>query len=157
MKSINVKTFEQFINEDYVLIEESEINEGQFSWMTQDTGEQIGSEKQNTIWVYMYDDEGNSWEEKGYDGYGEFGGKDYYDLVATMNGHPEDRQNGIDLAFGKKRTKRKDTRGKVLFPALVTDKRYKWEKHDFTKQPENDPNQSWYQEEEDYDDYGQRY
>ena len=46
------------------------LNEGQFSWMTHDTDEQIGSEKQNTIDVYMYDNEGNKWKETRYDGYG---------------------------------------------------------------------------------------
>ena len=40
------------------------LNEGQFSWMTQDTEQQIGSERQNTIEGWMYDNEGNSWYEK---------------------------------------------------------------------------------------------
>lgn len=131
------------------------LNEGQFSWMTQDSNKQIGSEKQNTIDVYMYDNEGNKWKETRYDGYGNFGGMDFYDLVATMNGYDADRQKGIDLAFGKLKTK--DKKRKTLFPALVENPRYNWKRHDFTKQPENDPNQSWYQEEEDdrygYDDY----
>jgi gas vesicle protein len=124
------------------------INEGQFSWMTQDTGNQIGSEKQNTIAVTMFDDKGNKWEERSYDGYGEFGGKDYYELLAQMNGvENADRQDGIDIAFDKKKVK-----GKVLFPALVEDpKRFNFKKHDFTQEAEHDPNQSWYQEEE-YDE-----
>ena len=46
------------------------LTEGQFSWMTQDTGNQIGSERMNTIFVTMFDDKGNRYEEKGYDGYG---------------------------------------------------------------------------------------
>jgi hypothetical protein len=133
---------------DGELVKESKLNEGQFSWMTQDTGQQIGSERQNRITVYMYDNEGNSWEEKGYDGYGEFGGKDFYDLVSTMNGYPEDRQTGIDLAFEKIKTK--DKGRKTLFPALVTNKRYNWKNHDFTTEPDNDPNQSWWFDEEEY-------
>ena len=52
---------------------ESLVTEGQFSWMTQDTGNQIGSEKENTIAVTMFDDKGNKWLERKYDGYGEFG------------------------------------------------------------------------------------
>lgn len=126
------------------------INEGQFSWMTQDTGNQIGSQKENTINVTMFDDKGNKWEEKKYDGYGEFGGKDYYELLAQMNGiENPNRQDGIDIAFDKKKVK-----GKVLFPALVEDpKRFNFKKHDFTKEAEHDPNQSWYQEEEYDDDY----
>jgi hypothetical protein len=131
-------------------LNESLLTEGQFSWMTHDTGEQIGSGPLNKIRVYMYDNEGNRWEERNYEGYGEFGGKDYYELVATMNGYDADRQKGIDLAFGKLKTK--DKKRKVLYPALVTDPRYNWKRHDFTKEADNDPNQSWYIPEEDYED-----
>lgn len=138
------------------------LNEGQFSWMTQDTGQQIGSERENTIDVWMYDNKGNSWYENRYEGYGEFGGMDYYELLARMNGYSEEdlenykgsfkemRQLGIDLAFKKLKTK--DKGKKVLFPALVSDGRYNWKRHDFTREAESDPNQSWYQEPE-YDEY----
>jgi hypothetical protein len=114
------------------------------------------------ITVFMYDNMGNKWTEKDYEGYGEFGGMDYYDLVATMNGYTEEdvktmkgsfkelRQLGIDLAFGKIKTK--DKKKKTLFPALVEDPRFNWKRHDFTEEAESDPNQSWYQEPE-YDDY----
>ena len=137
------------------IIEELSINEGQFSWFTSDTLAQIGSERQNTITVYMYDNKGNKWEEKKYEGYGVFGGKDYYDLVAEMNGYTDEdagskdlRDIGIDIAFNKKKTKTGKI-GKPLFPALVENKNYNWKRHDFTKESEQDPNQSWYQEEED--------
>tara|TARA_Y100000389_G_C17434392_1_gene504603 strand:+ start:1011 stop:1679 length:669 start_codon:yes stop_codon:yes gene_type:complete len=133
-------------------ISEDVINEGQFSWMTSDTNKQIGSEKENTITVYMFDNEGNSWKEKKYDGYGEFGGKDYYELVATMNGYDADRQIGIDLAFDKIKTK--DKKKKTLFPALVENPKFNWKRHDFTEEPDNDPNQSWHTEDEDEDEYG---
>ena len=140
------------------------LNEGQFSWMTQDTDKQIGSEKQNTIAVYMYDNEGNQWHEKGYEGYGEFGNMDYYELLATMNGFTEEdlskrgmemRDLGIDLAFKKLKTKAKG--GKVLFPALVEDPKFNWKRHNFTQEAESDEYQSWYQEPEydDDDDYEQ--
>jgi len=146
-----IKSKEDFINEN----KSYQLNEGQFSWMTQDSNKQIGSEKQNTIDVYMYDNEGNKWKETRYDGYGVFGGMDFYDLVATMNGYDADRDKGIDLAFGKLKTK--DPKRKTLFPALVENPRYNWKRHNFTEQPDNDPDQSWYQEEEDdrygYDDY----
>ena len=134
------------------------LNEGQFSWMTQDTEQQIGSERQNTIDVYMYDNEGNQYYEKKYDGYGKFGGMDYYALLAKMNGYSDEdlskkgmemRDLGIDLAFKKLKTKAKG--GKVLFPALVTDGKYNWKRHDFTVEAESDEYQSWYQE-PDYDD-----
>ena len=145
------------------LLHEQMITEGQFSWLTSDTNTQIGSERENTITVFMYDNEGNKWSEKDYDGYGNFGGMDYYDLVATMNGYTEEdvktmkgsfkelRQLGIDLAFGKIKTK--DKKKKTLFPALVEDPRFNWKRHDFTQEAESDPNQSWYQEEESDDDY----
>jgi hypothetical protein len=144
------------------LLHEQMIVEGQFSWLTSDTNTQIGSERQNMITVFMYDNMGNKWTEKDYEGYGEFGGMDYYDLVATMNGYTEEdvktmkgsfkelRQLGIDLAFGKIKTK--DKKKKTLFPALVEDPRFNWKRHDFTEEAETDPNQSWYQEPE-YDDY----
>ena len=47
---------------------------GQFSWMTMDTGEQIGSQDENNITVTMFDDKGNTWVERQYDGDGVFGG-----------------------------------------------------------------------------------
>ena len=122
------------------------INEGQFSWFTQDTNQQIGSMPSNKILVYMYDNKGNVWKEEDYEGYGEFGGKDYYDLVAEMNGYTPDRQIGIQLAFYNIESKNED--GKVLFPALVTDPNYDISKHDFTVEPESDPNQSWYYDDE---------
>lgn len=148
------------------LLHEQMIVEGQFSWITYDTDTQIGSERENMITVFMYDNKGNKWTEKNYEGYGVFGGMDYYDLVATMNGYTEEdvktmkgsfkelRQLGIDLAFGKIKTK--DKKKKTLFPALVEDPRYNWKRHDFTEEAESDPNQSWYQEDE-YDDYDDDY
>ena len=138
------------------------LNEGQFSWITSDTDQQIGSERENTIDVWMYDNEGNSWYENRYEGYGVFGGMDYYELLAKMNGYSEEdlgkgqemRGLGIDLAFKKLKTK--DRGRKVLFPALVANGKYNWKRHDFTQEAESDPNQSWYQEPE-YDDYEDDY
>ena len=153
---------------DWKTTKDNPLLEGQFSWMTHDTGDQIGSEPANKITTYMFDDKGNSWEERDYEGYGEFGGMDYYELVAKMNGYdekdledkkllkkakvigkPELRQIGIAIAFDKLKPK---TGKKVLFPALVTTPKYNWKRHDFTQEAEPDPNQSWYVEPE-YDDY----
>jgi hypothetical protein len=129
------------------------INEGQFSWMTQDTDTQIGSNFRNRIEVTMYDNIGNSWPESHYEGYGEFGGKDYYELLAQMNGMVDgNRKDGIGIAFGDIEIK-----GPVLYPALIQNSdNFNYKKHDFTQAPEDDPNQSWYQEEEydEDDDYG---
>jgi hypothetical protein len=128
----------------------SSLNEGQFSWMTQDTGQQIGSEEENTIPVYMFDNKGKYYYENRYDGYGDFGGKDYYELLDQMNGGSGDRSRGIDLAFSKEKTG-----SEILFPALVTKPdKFNYRTHDFTKEAESDPNQSWYapEEEEDFID-----
>jgi hypothetical protein len=124
----------------------STLNEGQFSWFTQDTNQQIGSEDENTLpFVYMFDNKGNKWLEKRYEGYGDFGGKDYYELLAQMNGMANpDRSEGISLAFSGKKG--------ILYPALVVNPNFDWKNHDFTQEAENDPNQSWYAGEED-DDY----
>ena len=148
------------------------VNEGQFSWITYDTDVQIGSEKENTIDVYMFDNLGNQWHEKKYDGYGVFGNMDYYELLATMNGYSEEdledkavlkairamgkaemRDIGITLAFEPKKLKTKAKGNKVLFPALVENPKFSWKRHDFTEEAESDPNQSWYQEPEYDDDY----
>jgi hypothetical protein len=75
---------------------------GFFSWKTQDTDETIWNKHsdQHTETVYMHDNKGNVWQEDNYEGYGEFGGKDYYDLLAEMNGL-EGREAGIDLAYAQ--------------------------------------------------------
>lgn len=158
------KSFHELPDEiEAALFENQTINEGQFSWFTQDTNRQIGSEEENTIDVYMVDNEGNSYHEPKYDGYGEFGGMDYYDVLATMNGFTEEdigiknkrghettelRGIGIDIAFEGIDSKE----GEVLFPALVADPKRVDSSWDFTKQPESDPNQSWHEEEEEDDD-----
>jgi len=125
----------------------STLTEGQFSWFTQDTNQQIGSEEENTLpSVYMFDNKGNKWLEKRYEGYGDFGGKDYYELLAQMNGMANpDRSEGISLAFSGKKG--------ILYPALVVNPNFDWKNHDFTEEAPNDPNQSWYADEEDDDDY----
>jgi hypothetical protein len=128
------------------------LAEGQFSWMTQDTGQQIGSQEENMIPVYMYDNKGNVWKESNYDGYGEFGGMDYYELLDKMNGGEGDRSRGIDLAFDKVKTD-----SEILYPALVTRPNFDWKSHDFTKEAEHDPNQSWYMEPEEDDYNGEDY
>jgi hypothetical protein len=124
------------------------LTEGQFSWFTQDTNQQIGSEDENTLpFVYMHDDKGNKWLEKRYEGYGVFGGKDYYELLDQMNGGSGDRSEGIRLAFDDAAV----NAGKILFPALTVSATLP-RLHDFTEESPNDPNQSWYTPEEDDDD-----
>jgi hypothetical protein len=67
----------------------------------------------------MVDDKGNVYHEDDYEGYGVFGGKDYYELLAEMNGITEGdlRTQGIDLVF-KDNPSGEGTEG-VLYPNLV--------------------------------------
>ena len=77
---------------------------GFFSWHTQDTDKSIAnhySEKE-VFTVFMLDDKGNSWKEDKYEGYGVFGEKDFYNLLAEMNGIGTERSAGIELAFSGK-------------------------------------------------------
>lgn len=101
---------------------------GFFSWRTQDTDRSICNNYsiRTPFTVVMLDDKGNKWYEQNYDGYGVFGGKDYYELLAEMNGfvsvetddnYTEDmRMKGIDLAF--KNSPNGDN-PEVKFPNLV--------------------------------------
>ena len=76
---------------------------GNFSWHTQDTNKVIWNydavkydRRKKTCTVYMKDHKGNLWQEDNYEGYGVFGGKDYYELMAEMNGLV-DRDEAIHL------------------------------------------------------------
>ena len=101
---------------------------GFFSWRTQDTDRSIANNYSTrpTFRVQMLDDKGNVWTEDNYDGYGVFGGKDYYELLAEMNGfvsvetddnYTEDmRMKGIDLAF---KDSPNGDNPEVKFPNLV--------------------------------------
>ena len=73
---------------------------GFFSWKTQDTNKSIWNvhSGRKTLTVYMVDNKGNKWREEGYEGYGDFGGKDYYALLDEMNGGIGDRERGIFLS-----------------------------------------------------------
>jgi hypothetical protein len=102
---------------------------GFFSWNTQDTDRSIANRwsEYSTFKVDMMDDKGNVWTEKQYDGYGVFGGKDYYELLAEMNGVSSKlegkeytefmRDKGIDIAF-KGNGSGVGTKG-VKYPNLV--------------------------------------
>ena len=84
---------------------------GFFSWKTQDTDKSIANQYSNrkTFRVQMIDNKSNVWTEDSYEGYGNFGGKDFYELLAEMNGFTSDKTGdeytdeargfGITLAF----------------------------------------------------------
>jgi hypothetical protein len=102
---------------------------GFFSWNTQDTDRSIPSQYSNrkTFRVQMLDNKGNVFTENEYEGYGRFGGKDFYELLAEMNGFESDKTGdeytdeargfGINLAF-KDNPNGIGTKG-VLYPNLV--------------------------------------
>lgn len=59
---------------------------GQFSWLDCKTGEQVVDNKRRKVYLLIPKEFGGGHiEENCYDGYGHFGGKDVYDLVADWN------------------------------------------------------------------------
>ena len=114
---------------------------GVFSWKTQDTDESIPASGSNrkTFTVYMSDGN-NTWKEDDYEGYGEFGGKDYYALLDEMNGGDGDRNRGIDLAFDEERND-------VKFPSLSRDGRF------YDGPPESCEYQGWFYEEDEEEEW----
>jgi hypothetical protein len=124
---------------------------GCFSWIAQDTNEPIymnGYQKpgyaQRTY--YMWDNKGNSWKEPAYEGYGMFGAKDYYTLLAEMNRtygddvtEDEKRNEGIAIEFSS-------NHDGIVFPNLTETCIWKWR----NKQPQSHYHQGCY---DGYDDY----
>lgn len=115
---------------------------GQFSWFTMDTHHRIVNGEPYR--VVMTDNKGNKWVEECYEGYGVFGGKDYYELLAEMNGLGSDRFKGIDLAFTNSPEGRNPD---CIFPSLTESGEYMG-----GKAPETDPDKGVPDDEfEDYD------
>jgi hypothetical protein len=92
---------------------------GFFSWKTCDTNESIANNcsTRPTFTVHMIAPDGRVFTEPNYEGYGEFGGKDFYDLLCELNGLPEDRGAGIDLVF--KGNPNGDNTPGVIYPKFV--------------------------------------
>ena len=92
---------------------------GFFSWHTCDTDRSIANNSSDrpTFEVHMITPDGRTFTERNYEGYGEFGGKDFYELLAELNGLGSDRSAGIDLSF-KDNSSGDDTPG-VIYPKLV--------------------------------------
>tara|TARA_R110000751_G_scaffold271119_1_gene370886 strand:+ start:2699 stop:3040 length:342 start_codon:yes stop_codon:yes gene_type:complete len=95
---------------------------GVFSWKTQDTDKSIAVDGNPAgvehFRVTMTDNKGNRWHEPNYGGYGEFDGKDYYELLAQMNGG-EGRGFGIELTYNKEGKK-------FITPNLTENPMHKW-------------------------------
>lgn len=113
---------------------------GMFSWETQDTDRSIANvhSKRETFTVYLKDHRGNFWREDKYQGYGIFGGKDYYELLAEMNGL-EHRDEGITLVYGL--TKEKS----IKWPTLTEDLHFNAE-----GPPKDCPYQGFFYEDKQY-------
>ena len=129
---------------------------GFFSWKTQDTNETIWNIYSGHIppTVVMTDDKNNNWIEKWYEGYGVFGGKDFFVLMAEMNGLTEEvfkdiRSEAIDLmhsprsAWSEELQEHMKNRD-ILYPNL-TEYSQNWE----NKPPEDCPTQGYFSEFED--------
>ena len=93
---------------------------GFFSWKTCDTDESIANNcsTRPTFTVHMIAPDGRVFTEPDYEGYGEFGGKDFYELLAEINGLESDRQLGIDLVFKNRPCNGDNTPG-VIYPKFV--------------------------------------
>jgi len=108
----------------------------------------------------MWDNKGRRWRQEQYEGYGVFGGKDYYVLLAEMNkeyGPDVDeetkRSEGIGLEFGPS--------DGVLYPNLTDCKVWTWKNEKPRQCPEQgsyDWQGCWDQESEseDENDYDSR-
>ena len=77
---------------------------GFFSWKTSDTKKSIANNcsGRKTFTVHMITENGMVFTENDYEGYGVFGGKDIYDLIAEMNKlntKGEVRISSIDLLY----------------------------------------------------------
>mgnify|MGYP006363216287 CR=1 FL=1 len=100
---------------------------GFFSYITQDTNESISNihSDYKTFPVKMIDNQGNEYIEYSYNGYGVFGGKDYYELVAEMNGYSEKdekRSIGFYICFGESHASYPEYTlpENPIFPMIVT-------------------------------------
>jgi len=115
---------------------------GMFSWFTSDTNERIVADKTKDI--YMTGKDGRVFHlEEPYEGYGVFGGKDFYEYLAELNDLPSNRNQGIDLFFSSE---------SIEGPRLFTNKGSikDWDIYDI---PKEDPDQGfpdeWLDDEED--------
>lgn len=95
---------------------------GFFSWRTSDTGRSISNRysDREVFQVHMITRDGLVWSESNYEGYGVFGGKDFYELLAELNsGNKKTREAGIDITFNNNPSG--DYNGLFEMPKLVED------------------------------------
>ena len=90
---------------------------GFFSWKTADTGETIWNKhnRRGPTPCKMLTPDKPPRVERDYNGYGDFGGVDFYAEVDRLNGGTGDRDRGITLAHS-----REPGGGQVVKPRLVS-------------------------------------
>lgn len=95
---------------------------GFHSFITNDTNRSVSNlhSVRGAFVVYLKDNQGNVWYEDLYDGYGKFGGKDFYELLAEMNGLGSDRSKGIDMVYDPER------RGQIIWPNIDEEESIEW-------------------------------
>ena len=108
---------------------------GFFSWKSEGRSISNVHSIRGAYTVYMVAPDGRRWREDAYEGYGEFGGKDFYELLAELNGEESNRDIGIELQF------RSPDDRKVIYPRFTTDPDKKWED---LKDPKNCPHQGYF-------------
>jgi len=69
---------------------------GQFSWITSDTDKSILADGHQS--VKMLSPDGRVFHEDNYEGYGVFGGKDYFELLAELNVSEDERELAVKKA-----------------------------------------------------------
>ena len=120
---------------------------GFFSWITQDTQKSIANSYSGRKFfpVTMTDNKGNKWYEPKYEGYGVFGGKDFYELTAEMNGQTT-RDEGIKLFFG-------GPGGRASNPAPLSPNLNEFPLLWKNEAPKDCPHQGFFYEDEDEEEY----
>jgi hypothetical protein len=107
---------------------------GFFSFITTNTGMSIANihSPQYTIPVVMVLPDGTMYKEEAYEGYGVFGGKDFFHAVAEINGE-DATAIGVDMYHEPEKYRGKD----LKFPQLleIIDGEFNLEDLDFSKRP----------------------
>jgi len=120
---------------------------GFFSFLTNDTDESILCKysSMHTFTIYMLDNKGNVWIENNYEGYGVFGGKDIYQLIAEMNNF-ESRNEAISSCYNE------EISDSLIYPNIVRNisKWKKWKNKPLLTCPQQGYFYNVYDSDEDY-------
>lgn len=126
---------------------------GMFSWFTSDTEQQIVVD--NTRNIIMTGKDGQIFEQRdAYEGYGVFGGKDFYEYLAELNEITPTREAGISLAFdiGGRDGDLETLEKKGFYAPRLFAEESNARSWDRFGPPANDPNQGFDMEEDEEED-----